>query len=59
VSVRSTAGFGGPALAGLAVGDGLRIWLIATAIGALLVGGVLLLHVAPQISAAVKKLRGR
>jgi hypothetical protein len=59
VSVRSTAGFGGPALASFAVGDGLRIWLVAAAVAAVLVGAVLLLHAKRLVITKLQRIRDR
>ena len=59
MSVRSTLGLGGPAVAGLSLGGGMSALLIAALVSAVLVGAVLLLHRKQTLLAALGRLRPR
>jgi hypothetical protein len=55
VSIRFTGRFGAPAVAGIALGHGLQVWLISAAVGAALVAAVLILH-APRAIGSLRRL---
>ena len=59
MSVRFTGRFGAPALAGIALGHGLQMWLVSAAVAAALVAGVIVLHAQPRLMRALRRLGRR
>ena len=55
MSVRFTARFGAPALAGITLGHGIDVWLATAAFAAALVAGVILLHAQPLVMRSLRR----
>jgi hypothetical protein len=59
LSVRFTARFGAPAVAGITLGHGIDVWLATVAFAGALLAGVILLHAFPGIPGLWRRLARR